>query len=378
MLVLTLLLSELLMGALAADTITVDATSAASFGHGVVRSDFASLSYEVSCVPTMFTHAGGPRTSFVGLMKQLQAVNGKAGVNVRIGGNSADESAYVPQGALPDGATYRITDADFSAYLAAAPLWNGSITPGLNFRAGSNASLEVAHATALAKAIPWQSGLVEALEIGNECDLYPTNGYRAKTWGANDYAKEAGAVMEKLANSGVPSNRIQGATFCCHKFDSVIPAYLDANKNKIRTLSYHEYPLNVCSKQTNTIWELLSTDRIVTPIKDIAGIIAETKARGIPFYIGEGNSVACGGEVNVSDVFASALWAVDTLFAHAEAGVDRWNFHGCNRGACETRGCTRSASVTSHFHHPPPPPPPSISSRSRHGNCVRDADRRRS
>ena len=31
------------------------------------------------------------------------------------------------------------------------------------------------------------------------------------------------------------------------------------------------------------------------------------------FVIGEGNSASCGGQTNVSDAFAAALWAVDFL-----------------------------------------------------------------
>jgi len=85
--------------------------------------------------------------------------------------------------------------------------------------------------------------------------------------------------------------------------------------------------------RVNTIYELLSTDRVETPVKDLAPAIAEAKARGIPLYIGEGNSISCGGQRNVSDVFAAALWSVDALLTHAEAGILRWNFHGCPEGA---------------------------------------------
>lgn len=153
--------------AASSDHVTVDVSTAASFGHGVVPSDFASFSYEVSCAPQMFIFNGAPRKSFVSLLQQLQAVNGERGPNIRIGGNSADESAYAEGGGpLPDKATYRITKADFASYLATVPLWKGSVTAGLNFRGGSNATLEHAHAVALASVIPWESGLVEALEVG--------------------------------------------------------------------------------------------------------------------------------------------------------------------------------------------------------------------
>jgi hypothetical protein len=154
-----------------ADAISVDLTAAKNLGLGVVPPDFASFSYEVGCAIPMFSHAGGARASFVGLMKQLQAVNGARGPNMRIGGNSADESAFAPgSGALPDDAKYRITPADFAAYAAAVPLWNGSLTAGLNFRGGANATLEAAHAAALGAALGWgAASFVEALEVGNEC-----------------------------------------------------------------------------------------------------------------------------------------------------------------------------------------------------------------
>jgi hypothetical protein len=85
--------------------------------------------------------------------------------------------------------------------------------------------------------------------------------------------------------------------------------------------------------QHNTITELLATERVVTPAASFAPIAAAARAWGLPFFIGEGNSVSCGGQVNVSDVFGAALWAVDSLLTHAEVGVLRWNFHGCPEGA---------------------------------------------
>jgi endo-1,4-beta-xylanase len=165
----TAMLATLQGAAAAEDAITVDVSTATSLGHGVVAPDFASFSYEVPCAVPMLTLAGAPRPSFVGLMQQLQAVNGMRGHNIRVGGNSADESAYVPgTSALPYNASYRITAADFAAYLAAIPAWNGTVSPGLNFRGGADATLEAAHAAALGAAIGWgRGGFIDALEVGN-------------------------------------------------------------------------------------------------------------------------------------------------------------------------------------------------------------------
>ena len=43
--------------------------------------------------------------------------------------------------------------------------------------------------------------------------------------------------------------------------------------------------------------------------------------------VDEMNSVSCGGQAGVSDTFATALWALNTLFEMARAGVDGVNFH---------------------------------------------------
>lgn len=162
----TLLLQASTVGA-ASDTVSV-AVSSNALPVPKVASDFASFSYEVPCVPTMMSFGGKPRTSFINLMLNLQEQSGAAGPNIRIGGNSADESVYIsPQTPLPSGDKYRISDSDFNAYLAAVPQWKGSITPGVNFRDGNSGALGVAHITALSQIIPFGSGsIVEAIEIG--------------------------------------------------------------------------------------------------------------------------------------------------------------------------------------------------------------------
>ena len=68
--------------------------------------------------------------------------------------------------------TYRISDADFTAYMAAVPHFNGSLTLGLNFWFGDNTSLATAHANA-AWAFKDAAGnalsdLIQEFEIGNE------------------------------------------------------------------------------------------------------------------------------------------------------------------------------------------------------------------
>lgn len=154
----------------ARDTVSVNLPPASAPALAAsIATNFASFSYEVDCGLPMLTFGGGPRPSFVALMRELQSVSGGAGPNLRIGGNSADKSAWLPAPApLPRNDTYRITPADVAAYLAAVPLWNGSITPGVNFRDAADAALAVAHVQGLTAGIPWSSPLIEAIEVGNE------------------------------------------------------------------------------------------------------------------------------------------------------------------------------------------------------------------
>jgi hypothetical protein len=55
--------------------------------------------------------------------------------------------------------------------------------------------------------------------------------------------------------------------------------------------------------------------------------IALTHRHHLPFRVAEMNSASCQGAKGVSDTFASALWALDTMFQFASVGVDGVNFH---------------------------------------------------
>ena len=132
------LVATALCAVLAADTISIDVSSAPAVS-APLPPDFASFSYEVHCAPDMLTLNGAPRASFVTLMRGLQALGGGRGPNIRVGGNSADESAYLPPSTpLPAGVKYRIGPADLAAYPTVAQ-WNGSVTLGLNFLGGADA-----------------------------------------------------------------------------------------------------------------------------------------------------------------------------------------------------------------------------------------------
>lgn len=86
-------------------------------------------------------------------------------------------------------------------------------------------------------------------------------------------------------------------------------------------LSFHNYAESVCNGDVATVDGLLADKSAAGHAADMAPLAATAMAKHVPFYIGEGNSVSCGGKTGVSDVFASALWVVDILFNMAAIGA---------------------------------------------------------
>ena len=301
---------------------------------------FVSFSIEVGSAPEVFLVGGlggAPRASLARLVNALrEAAGDERGPMVRVGGNSADESAYVPTGDLPNGTTYRISDADLEAYAAVVPMWNGSLVIDITLRypGSPGADLDVAHLKAVGDKVGWD--LVEGVEVGNEVDLFFENGIRDSSYVYRDYRPEYALVSKAIAPVVAPAGRpmVQGATWCStHWSVANFTSYINEFASDFASLSLHRYAASVCHNDKATIPELMADKAAALLAQDLAPWTAPAIAKGIPIFIGEGNSVSCGGASGVSDVWASALWAIDVLFSVATVGIQRWSFHGMPKGA---------------------------------------------
>jgi hypothetical protein len=65
----------------------------------------------------------------------------------------------------------------------------------------------------------------------------------------------------------------------------------------------------------------------------LAPEIAAAHSYGAAYRLDETNSIAAGGEMGVSNTFASALWSIDTMFEFAGKGADGLNWHTGSGGA---------------------------------------------
>ena len=97
-------------------------------------------------------------------------------------------------------------------------------------------------------------------------------------------------------------------------------------------VTLHRYPLQVCltpptSARYPTIGRLLSPATSTRLADSFAPYVALAQAHGLSLRVDELNTVSCGADPGVSKSFASALWALNTLFGLASVGVSGVNIH---------------------------------------------------
>jgi hypothetical protein len=115
-------------------------------------------------------------------------------------------------------------------------------------------------------------------------------------------------------------------------------------------LTVHRYALSACARPGSrlypTITRLLRASASVGLADTLARSVALARARRLPIRWDELNSVTCSGTLGVSDAFASALWATDTLFAALAVGVNGVNVQMRASALNAPFYVTRSAVVT--------------------------------
>lgn len=276
------------------------------------------------------------RPQFAQLMRNLQEINGGAGPNVRLGGNSAEYCAYRADATkglagMPQGVHELITNEDLQTYADAVPTWKGSMIVGLNFLDPHNSKLAVSHVLALTRILP--DRILESIEVGNEVDMFRRH-YRKTTWDFWDYIPEfrqyASDIQARVPKLRMP--RIRGPSLAMPVWYDRLGRYTDRfgrrGTNWLNALSGHWYGLSGCGGNIVTVPLLMSEGVVQYPLLKIATFADTARAAGLPAHLGETNTVACSGRAGVSDAFAAALWSLDWMFGLARVGISRANFHG--------------------------------------------------
>lgn len=310
-----------------------------------VPDDFLGLSVEWSHVPDYLSDGSGqPRATVVQLLNNF-AADGHHPL-LRIGGNSEDRAFWNPAGQpLPAGATVSLDAAHLSILSALHAAAGTRFILGLNL-----ARNDPANAAALVQAASAAlgAGAVEAFELGNEPDLYFPNGYRPFYYSPLGYQADFDGYFPQLSTAASNQALFAAPAVYGTAWLTGLGSFLTAERGRLRLVTVHRYPLNVCLTSVGIAIPSLFTAAATTGYAtDFATPVQTAAQAGLALRVAEMNSISCGGLAGVSDVFAAGLWGLDAMFQLASIGASGVNLHTPSRyavfdydaaGALQVRG----------------------------------------
>ncbi|KAJ7227044.1 glycoside hydrolase family 79 protein [Mycena pura] len=291
---------------------------------------------------------------FFNTLDNIVAITG-TNPTIRIGADSEDHTNFNPnlqfvQQAFPPPtttvpypeATSIVAGPGF--YQAAKFLPSGTgVTWGVNF-GGKNMTtvfLETqAIVNAFASSAIQDAGItLDFLELGNEADLYNSNGLRASSYNVAQYTTEwisFATNLTKTANLAGSDTKLWGGAFAgsSHSTTGFSPQGIFANNilsstpgGFITTISQHHYSGSFCSGNEGLLQDLMTKATIRSNLSSFSSDITATKAKGLDYVFGETNSYSCHGAPGVSNTAGAALWTLDYALFASQIGISKVFFH---------------------------------------------------
>jgi hypothetical protein len=319
--------------ACAASADTLSATVSTTPAGSSMPPGFVGVSFEYRA---MHQYTGrDPRAINPVLLSLLQGLVPGQSPIIRIGGNSTDDTWWPIRGMIPQGGIYyRLTKGWLRTTQALASDLNAKLILGINLAAGRPA-------IAAAEGRAFVSGIgrryIDELEIGNEPDLYPVFRWyrdrrgrvfrrRSSKYDLAAYTKQFTQWATALPNLPLAGPALSGPNWM-HGLNGFIKA-----EPRLKLVTYHRYPLRNCTADPTdptfaSIPNLLAGYSSAGLAAPLSPFVKTASQHRLGLRIAEINSASCEGKAGVSDTFASALWALDTMFNFASRGVEGVNFH---------------------------------------------------
>ncbi|MBV9259139.1 MAG: fibronectin type III domain-containing protein [Ktedonobacteraceae bacterium] len=290
---------------------TASVTVDESHTIGSLPSDFIGLSYEANLLAkSWFDPSRGNLTSL------LQTLS-KHG-SLRVGGNTVDRDVFWQPGGLPvpSWAQTVVTPADIDrlANLARASNWKVRLAVNLGHLDANSIANEAQYASSSL------GSYLEDLECGNEPNDYAHNGLRGPSYDYMQYKADFATCAKAIGNAAPIAGPDTTGAF--------ISNFAQDEHSAVDLITQHAYTLSNCSGNPGTATDLLSPASATKEVNQIIPTLNAANAQHLPLRMDETNSVSCGGADGVSNVYASALWAVDDMLLIAQHGVAGVNFHG--------------------------------------------------
>jgi Glycosyl hydrolase family 79 C-terminal beta domain len=274
----------------------------------------------------------------------LLHVPGNGPLVLRIGGDSADHSFWMPKKTtrrMPAWA-FAVTPSFLTQLRTLVKRDPVKLIVDLNLVTDTPLTA-AAWAHAAETSLP--RGSIVGFEVGNEPDLY-TRSYWLATIARSplearplpveltpdNYVDDFDAYAQVLGE-GAPDVPLIGPAVAHPKLSlKWIKTLIADERPELGEVSAHLYPYSACVKHKSsssypTVARLLSWQAVDALAKDVKGAVAVAHDADLKFRLTELNSVTCGGKAGVSNTFATALWAPDALFTLMRAGADGVNLH---------------------------------------------------
>jgi hypothetical protein len=271
-----------------------------------IPSDFLGLSFETL---TLLPHPDGTPTYFVPSNRPLIELFHTLGIrSLRIGGNTAD----TPSIPIP-------TEAEIDQLFEFAHAANVKVMYTLRLRESSIPKV----AEAAKNLMDHHAAQIDCLSIGNEPNIYEHEFSKY----AEDLRAYTPAVLAAAPNTRLcgPGTNIAGTAPWANGY---IQEFGQAPQ--LLWLTQHAYPGGAGGKVPNPatgIRQLLSPEFEQRYQSYVNAFVPAAEAAHVRYRIEETNSFYNGGAKDVSNTFASSLWALDYLYfwlTHGSSGV---NFH---------------------------------------------------
>ena len=288
----------------------------------VLNPTFCGLSYEKSFLTkNLFVSTD---TSLISMFSQI------APAVLRIGGDSVDTTCW---GGLSNQIPITAAQVDALAGFVKALPTNWHVIYGINMSSNSPANC-AAEAAYVANALG--SSLL-GFEIGNEPDIYRSNGTRPGSYTYAQFLSQWQVLAAAITNS-VPgwaiTNGGNGWTLTGPASANNTSGYtmpFATNEAGVISLLTHHYYRGDSQSTNSTMALLLSPDPTLPGTA--SNITAAATANHLPlgFRMAECGSFFNGGNA-VSASYGAALWTLDYMFTLALNGCQGINFHGGGSG----------------------------------------------
>jgi hypothetical protein len=276
----------------------------------------------------------GVNPVLAGLMGNL-AAQGQGQPGLRIGGGSADSAWWNPMALpRPNGVELDLGTLARDSIVQFEQATRAPLILDLNFAAN-----RVAYARDWARALlpSLPPGTLEALEIGNEPDVYADGRpfgtlprTRPEGYSLKRYMRELQPFTKALHRlPGHP--RLSAPSTCCGTWDHGTRKLVRSQHGRLGLLSFHVYATNACSNATDK--DRISLDNLLSDatFRRIGARLAVIREQARRSHRGvritETNSAACSGKAGITDTYAASLWMADWLFLMAAQGFDGVNVH---------------------------------------------------